>query len=51
MKSGLAWLECRLINAFDFGADHELLVAQVTHGALLHAGASFMHQRGSGFHY
>jgi flavin reductase (DIM6/NTAB) family NADH-FMN oxidoreductase RutF len=51
MKSAVAWLECRLIDTFAFGADHELLVAGVTNGALLQPGASFTHQRGSGFHY
>jgi len=51
MKSALAWLECRLIDTFDFGGDHELLIAEVVAGSILHPGAAFMHQRGSGFHY
>ena len=51
MKSALAWLECRLIETFDFGGDHELLIAEVVAGNILHPGTAFMHQRGSGFHY
>jgi flavin reductase (DIM6/NTAB) family NADH-FMN oxidoreductase RutF len=51
MKQALAWLECSLISSCDFGADHELLIAEVTNGAVLHPGASFTHLRGSGFHY
>ena len=47
----LAWLEGKLIETFDFGGDHELFIAQITAGAILHPGASFTHQRGSGFHY
>jgi len=51
MKSAVAWLECRLLQTCDFGADHELVIAQVIHGELLHPGQSFTHQRGNGFHY
>jgi flavin reductase (DIM6/NTAB) family NADH-FMN oxidoreductase RutF len=51
MKSALAWLECRLIHTCDFGGDHELLIAEVVAGNILHPGTAFMHQRGSGFHY
>jgi len=51
MKSALAWLECRLIHTCDFGGDHELLIAEVVAGSILHPGTAFMHQRGSGFHY
>ena len=49
--AALAWLECALLSACDFGADHELVVARVTDGALLREGASFTHLRGNGFHY
>src|SRR6266496_2613096 len=38
MKHALAWLEARLMSTCDFGGDHELLIAQVTHGAILHPG-------------
>ena len=51
MKNALAWLEGRVISTCDFGGDHELIIAEVTHGLLLHPGQSFTHQRGSGFHY
>jgi flavin reductase (DIM6/NTAB) family NADH-FMN oxidoreductase RutF len=51
MKSALAWLECRLIHTCDFHGDHELLIGEVIAGNILHPGAAFMHQRGSGFHY
>jgi 3-hydroxy-9,10-secoandrosta-1,3,5(10)-triene-9,17-dione monooxygenase reductase component len=49
--SALAWLECELTEAFDFGGDHEIHVARVTAGQVLREGKSFSHQRGSGFHY
>jgi 3-hydroxy-9,10-secoandrosta-1,3,5(10)-triene-9,17-dione monooxygenase reductase component len=49
--SALAWLECGVINACEFGGDHEVVVARVTDGALLRDGASFTHIRGNGFHY
>lgn len=48
---GLAWLECAVLDSFDFGGDHELVVARVVDGALLRDGASFTHIRGNGFHY
>jgi 3-hydroxy-9,10-secoandrosta-1,3,5(10)-triene-9,17-dione monooxygenase reductase component len=52
MKSALAWLECRVIHTCDFGGDHDLIVAEVVAGNILHpGGVAFMHQRGSGFHY
>jgi 3-hydroxy-9,10-secoandrosta-1,3,5(10)-triene-9,17-dione monooxygenase reductase component len=47
----LAWLECELIQACDFGGDHELHVARVTAGQVLREGKSFTHLRGSGMHY
>jgi flavin reductase (DIM6/NTAB) family NADH-FMN oxidoreductase RutF len=51
MKSALAWLEGRLIHTCDFLGDHELLIAEVVAGNILHPGSAFTHQRGSGFHY
>ena len=51
IKSALAWLECRLMHTCDFGGDHDLLIAEVVAGNILHPGTAFMHQRGSGFHY
>ena len=50
-SAALAWLEGRVIQTCDFGGDHELMVAQVTDGAILREGASFTHLRGNGFHY
>jgi flavin reductase (DIM6/NTAB) family NADH-FMN oxidoreductase RutF len=51
MKSALAWLELRLIRTADFGADHDLLIGEVTAGDMLQEGKAFAHQRGNGFHY
>ena len=51
LQQSLAWLEGQLMTTCEFGGDHELLIASVTNGALLHGGASFTHLRGSGFHY
>jgi flavin reductase (DIM6/NTAB) family NADH-FMN oxidoreductase RutF len=50
-SAALAWLECEVISACEFGGDHELVVARVAAGALLRDGASFTHLRGNGFHY
>ncbi|HEX8521603.1 MAG TPA: flavin reductase family protein [Tepidisphaeraceae bacterium] len=47
----LAWLDCRLLQTCTFGGDHQLIIAEVTSGALLGEGKSFAHQRGNGFHY
>ena len=50
-SGALAWLECELTQAFDFGGDHEVHVARVAAGQVLRDGKSFSHQRGNGFHY
>jgi len=50
-SDAVAWLECSLLKVLEFNADHDLYVAQVTAGQLLHEGPSFTHQRGNGFHY
>jgi 3-hydroxy-9,10-secoandrosta-1,3,5(10)-triene-9,17-dione monooxygenase reductase component len=50
-KVALAWLEGRVIQTCEFGGDHELLIAQITDGAVLRDGGSFTHLRGNGFHY
>ena len=47
----LAWLDCELTRACDFGGDHEVHVARVTAGRVLRDGKSFTHLRGNGFHY
>jgi flavin reductase (DIM6/NTAB) family NADH-FMN oxidoreductase RutF len=47
----LAYLECELTQACDFGGDHEIHVARVTAGQVLREGKSFTHLRGSGSHY
>lgn len=47
----LAYLECRVVHRHDFAGDHEILIAHVLGGALLHDGPSFTHLRGNGFHY
>jgi flavin reductase (DIM6/NTAB) family NADH-FMN oxidoreductase RutF len=51
VAKALAWLDCELLDALDFAADHELLVARVSAGELLRQGHSFTHVRGNGFHY
>lgn len=51
LSDALGWIEAKLIKACDFGADHEILIAQVTAGQLLLEGTAFTHQRGNGFHY
>lgn len=51
LADALAYLEGRLVQVCDFGADHELFIAEVTDGQVLKEGRAFMHQRGSGFHY
>ncbi len=50
-SKALAWLDCKLLNVFEFNADHDLYVAEVTAGELLKEGPAFTHQRGNGFHY
>ena len=49
--AALAWLECELTQACDFGGDHEIHLARVTAGQILREGKSFTHLRGSGAHY
>jgi flavin reductase (DIM6/NTAB) family NADH-FMN oxidoreductase RutF len=51
LAAALGYLELRMIQACDFGADHELFIAEVMSGKLLREGASFTHLRGNGFHY
>jgi flavin reductase (DIM6/NTAB) family NADH-FMN oxidoreductase RutF len=50
-KGALAYLSAKWIETCDFGADHELLIAEIVDGSLIHPGTAFTHQRGSGFHY
>lgn len=47
----LAWMDCEVMQMVHVEADHDLLIARVTAGALMREGASFMHIRGNGFHY
>jgi 3-hydroxy-9,10-secoandrosta-1,3,5(10)-triene-9,17-dione monooxygenase reductase component len=49
--SALAWLECSLVSVCDFGADHDLLLATVTDGAVLREGDAYAHQRNNGLRY
>ena len=51
LTDALAYLECRLLHACDFGADHDLFLAEVVAGEMLRDGYAFAHQRGNGFHY
>ena len=47
----LAWLDCRVITVSDFGADHDLIIAEVLAANLLKEAPPFKHSRGNGFHY
>jgi 3-hydroxy-9,10-secoandrosta-1,3,5(10)-triene-9,17-dione monooxygenase reductase component len=51
LTDALAWLELRVLKTCDFGADHDLYVAEVTAGGLLKDEPPFTHVRGNGFHY
>jgi 3-hydroxy-9,10-secoandrosta-1,3,5(10)-triene-9,17-dione monooxygenase reductase component len=51
LAESLAHLECKLVKTIDPGADHDLLVAEVSDGIVLKEGAPFVHLRGNGFHY
>ena len=51
LARAVAWLDARLLQVTDFGADHNLYVAEVTSGAQLKQAPSFTHLRGNGFHY
>jgi flavin reductase (DIM6/NTAB) family NADH-FMN oxidoreductase RutF len=51
LEQSLAHLDCRVVSVCEFGGDHEIVVAEVTAGKLLREGKSFVHLRGSGFHY
>ena len=51
LADALAWIECRLAKTLEFGADHDILIGQVVGGQVLKEGQSFMHVRGSGWHY
>jgi flavin reductase (DIM6/NTAB) family NADH-FMN oxidoreductase RutF len=51
LGDALAWLEARVTQRMECG-DHWLIVAEITHGALLDAlGTTAMHQRRSGGNY
>jgi flavin reductase (DIM6/NTAB) family NADH-FMN oxidoreductase RutF len=51
LADALAWLECRVIRDLDFGADHRLLIAEVTAANIVRDHKPFIHLRKSGFHY
>ncbi len=51
LDDALAYLECSVVSGCTYDGDHEVIVAQVTTGTLLREGPSFVHLRGSGFHY
>jgi 3-hydroxy-9,10-secoandrosta-1,3,5(10)-triene-9,17-dione monooxygenase reductase component len=51
LADALGWMECRIIQVCQTGADHDLFIAEVTAGEVLKEGKSFTHQRGNGFHY
>ena len=51
LADALAYLECRATKVVEFGADHDLFLAEVIGGQMLKDGPSFTHLRGNGFHY
>jgi flavin reductase (DIM6/NTAB) family NADH-FMN oxidoreductase RutF len=51
LADALAWIECSVLNFFEYGGDHEILVARITAAAILKEGQPFTHVRGNGFHY
>jgi flavin reductase (DIM6/NTAB) family NADH-FMN oxidoreductase RutF len=51
LEEALAYLECQLVSICEYGGDHEIVVGEVTSGQILREGPSFVHLRGSGFHY
>ena len=51
LAAAIAWIEGDVLSTCEFGGDHDLLIAEITGGAVLKPGHAFTHQRGSGFHY
>jgi flavin reductase (DIM6/NTAB) family NADH-FMN oxidoreductase RutF len=51
LTDALTCLECRLLESFDFGGDHDLYIAEITSGQLLKDEPPFIHVRGNAFHY
>jgi flavin reductase (DIM6/NTAB) family NADH-FMN oxidoreductase RutF len=51
LADAIAWLDCRTTQIVDFGADHDLVIAEITAGAVTRDTPSFTHLRGSGYHY
>jgi 3-hydroxy-9,10-secoandrosta-1,3,5(10)-triene-9,17-dione monooxygenase reductase component len=51
LADALAWIECKLTHALEFGADHDILIGRVIAGHTLREGHPFTHVRGSGYHY
>lgn len=51
LADSLAYLDCQLLEVATLQGDHDLFIARVVEGGILKDGASFIHLRGSGFHY
>ena len=51
LAEAVAWLECRVVQVYDFGGDHDLLVAEISAAELGNDEPAFTHLRGNGFHY
>ena len=51
LSDALGYLDCKLLKIFEYGADHDLFLAEIIDGASLREGTAFAHQRGNGFHY
>jgi flavin reductase (DIM6/NTAB) family NADH-FMN oxidoreductase RutF len=50
LREALAHLDCRLVSRHP-GGDHDILVCEVVHGAMLSDGRPMVHVRKSGMHY
>jgi flavin reductase (DIM6/NTAB) family NADH-FMN oxidoreductase RutF len=51
LADALAWIQCSLAKSLDLGADHDLLIGQVTAAQVIKEGQPFTHVRGSAYHY
>ena len=52
LNEAMGYLECHLAHVFATGGDHDLIVARIIAGELLHAEVSpYVHVRKNGFHY
>lgn len=50
LSEALAYLECKVVARLE-GGDHDVVLAEVTHGDLQNESRPMIHVRNSGFHY